>query len=345
VLQFGRGCVDREDDVISEVGVTAQRRLLLLHQIPTKPAYFRVKIWRRLNAIGAVAIKGAVYALPAGDQSREDFEWLLKEIIEGGGEAMIWEATLLAGMSDQEVRELFNAARDDEYTDIIKVVRKLDAALVAMPSANVSEAAAQLKRLMSRRDTIVAIDFFGANGREAADGILEALEARLSTLEIAVQEGVVDGRQKEAPMSMSLKGRTWVTRQDVHVDRIASAWLIRRYIDSEAQFKFVQAKNYTLLADELRFDMFEAEFTHEGDMCTFEVLLSRFALREPALVAIGQVVHDIDLKDNKFGREETAGIKALIAGVCVSTSSDEERLTRGGAVFDVLFESFRKPRA
>ena len=141
-----------------------------------------------------------------------------------------------------------------------------------------------------------------------------------------------------------LRGRTWVTRKGVHVDRIASAWLIRRFIDPEARFRFVPAKGYVPDTGELRFDMFEAEFTHEGDRCTFEVLLGRTGLSDPALSAIGEIVHDIDLKDEKFGREEAAGIRTLVAGICAPDREDDERIARGSAVFDDLYESFRKKR-
>src|SRR5258705_4956159 len=102
-------------DVAISVTVMADRWLLLIHQLPAKPAYLRVKVWRRLQALGAVAVKNAVYVLPANEQTQEDFEWVLKEIIEGGGEAMICEALLIDGLSDQEVRTLFTAARDQDY--------------------------------------------------------------------------------------------------------------------------------------------------------------------------------------------------------------------------------------
>lgn len=326
--------------------MTGQRWLLLLHQIPTKPAYFRVKIWRRLSSIGAVAVKGAVYALPAGEQYREDFEWLLKEIVGGGGEAMIWEAGLVGGMSDGEIRDLFNAARDDDYTELGKSVRSFRDSLAGSPAAQASEATTQLKRLKARRDAVVAIDFFGANGREAVDGMLGALEKQLITLAqpIGQTDNPLTGKGS-VRMPADLRGRTWVTRQGVHVDRIASAWLIRRFIDPEAQFKFVPAQGYMPAEGELRYDMFEAEFTHEGDHCTFEVLSAFMDLTEPALTAIGQIVHDIDLKDNKFGREEVGGIRTLIAGICASAVSDEERIARGAAVFDDLFDYFRKQRS
>src|ERR671930_1868166 len=125
------------------------------------------------------------------------------------------------------------------------------------------------------------------------------------------------------------RGRTWVTRTGIKIDRMASAWLIRKFIDPQARFKFVPAKGYAPLEGELRFDMFEAEFTHEGDLCTFEVLVARLGLDDRALVPIAQIVHDIDLKDSKFDRPETAGIDRLIAGIAMGHRDDESRLERG----------------
>jgi hypothetical protein len=320
--------------------VTADRWLLLIHQLPAKPAYLRVKIWRRLQALGAVAVKNAVYALPANEQTQEDFEWLLKEITEGGGEAMICEAQLIDGVSDQEVRALFTAARDEDYEAMAKEANALAEALRRDLNAKSKvEAKTQLARLKAKMAQVVAIDFFGANGRETVDGLLTGLETKLTegTMTETSQSGAADDSAGLA----HLKDRTWVTRQGVHVDRIACAWLIRRFIDPAARFKFVSAKDYTPSLDELRFDMFEAEFTHQGDRCSFEVLLGHAGLTNPALQAIAEIVHDIDLKDSKFGRDEAEGIKALIAGVAMA-HGDEERLTRGGAIFDDLYEYFSK---
>jgi hypothetical protein len=315
--------------------------LLLIHQLPAKPAYFRVKIWRRLQGLGAVAVKNAVYALPANEQTQEDFEWLLKEIVEGGGEAMICEARLIGGLADHEVRALFNAARDDDYAALAKEARLLaEIPATAMTTAQKSEARTKLTRLKSRSLEIVAIDFYGANGRETVDGLLAMLEATLQ--EEPIMSSAPDDNAN--PGIASLKGRVWVTRQGVHVDRIASAWLIRRFIDPDARFRFVPGKDHVPEAGELRFDMFDAEFTHEGDRCTFEVLLSRAGLADPALQAIGEIVHDIDLKDGKFGREETSGIAHLIAGLAMANKGDEQRMSRGAAVFDDLYEYFRKKR-
>ena len=151
---------------------------------------------------------------------------------------------------------------------------------------------------------------------------------------------------RETKNLTDLKGRTWVTRTGVFVDRIGSAWLIRRFIDPEAPFKFVLAKGYVPEPDELRFDMFEAEFTHEGDRCTFEVLLGRAGLDDDrGLSGIAEIVHDIDLKDGKFARPEAEGIKSVLTGICNGTHDDDERLARGGAVFEDLYRSFtRRPR-
>jgi hypothetical protein len=156
------------------------------------------------------------------------------------------------------------------------------------------------------------------------------MEARMRTVEAAEPaKGVLDRAQ--------FRGRTWVTRTGIKVDRMASAWLIRRFIDPEARFKFVPAKGYRPEEGELRFDMFEAEFTHEGELCTFEVLVQRFGLTDPALRAIAEIVHDIDVKDAKYGREEAPGIGQLVAGIAAAHPDDEVRLERGAALFEDLY--------
>jgi hypothetical protein len=312
-----------------------QRWLLLIHQLPSKPAYFRVKIWRRLQQIGAVAVKSAVYALPATAEAQEDFEWLRKEIVEGGGEAILCEAKLIDGLSDAQAQALFDAARDAVYGVITKEARELRAALEAGEENRV-ELRAQIGRLRKRLAEAVAIDFFGAHGRESAEGLLAAIEDQLRESDMAEEEA-------PTPAPLELTGRVWVTRKGVHVDRIGCSWLVRRFIDPDASFRFV-AKDYTPEPGELRFDMFEGEFTHEGDRCSFEVLLSRAGLDDPALQAIAEIVHDIDLKDGKFGREEAAGIAHLIAGIAIAHEDDEQRIAAGAPLFDSLYGYFRKAR-
>ena len=316
--------------------------LLLIHQLPAKPAYLRVKIWRRLQGIGAIAVKNAVHVLPMNEETQEDFEWLLREIEEGGGEAFVCEGRLIDGLSDQEIRTLFDQARDADYAQVVKDARGLAKSL--RPNAKTSTLAdvrAQVARLRKRLAEIVAIDFFGAIGRETAEGVIRTLEARLH------EDPDVRGKDttpSAARPPETLRNRTWVTREGVYVDRIASAWLIRRFIDPQAQFKFVSGKGYRPQEGELRFDMFEAEFTHEGDKCTFEVLLDRCGLKDAALRAIAEIIHDIDLKDGKFGRTEVAGIRTLMEGIGAAARDDTQRIARGTEVFNDLYEYFRKKR-
>ena len=285
-------------------------------------------------------MKNSVYALPSSAEAQEDFEWLLREIEEGGGEAMVCEARLVDGMTDAEVRALFDRARDGDYEEISKEARELAKRLGRKPSRDArTEAKARLAKMRARLAQVHAIDFFGASGRETADGLLRGVEARLHDLEPATQD-----RIEMAPKTndiADLRGRTWVTRTGVFIDRIGSAWLIRRFIDPDASFKFVPAKGYVPAPGELRFDMFEAEFTHEGDRCTFEVLVDHAGLKKDrALAAIAEIVHDVDLKDGKFARPEAEGIRTLITGICNGTQDDGERLARGTAVFEDLYRSF-----
>lgn len=313
--------------------------LLLIHQLPTKPAYFRVKIWRRLQALGAVAVKSTVYALPANAETQEDFEWLLKEIVEGGGEAMVCEARLVDGLSDTQVRALFDAARDADYVEIVEQARVLATAIKAktLPEKR-TEARAQLGRLRKRLAEVVSIDFFGASGRLAAEALVNELEAQVT------ESTPMTGEKNKSEPIADLKGNTWVTRRGVFVDRIACSWLIRRFIDPDAVIRFVPGKNYVAKPGELRFDMFEGEITHEGDRCSFEVLLARIGIADPALHAIAEIVHDIDLKDGKFRREETSGIAGLISGIAAANEDDERQLARGADVFDNLYEYFVQKR-
>ncbi len=322
---------------------TPARWLLLIHQLPAKPAYQRVKVWRRLQALGAVAVKNAVYALPAGEQAQEDFEWLLKELVEGGGEGLICEARLIDGLSDEDVRAMFNKARDADYDVLAKEARALGEVVAGSTDATTHvDARMRFARLRAEAAQVVALDFFGANGRETLDGLLATFDA------LVQENGPMTAVQKSISASGegggALRGRVWVTRAGVHVDRIASAWLIRRFIDAEARFKFVPAKGYVPEQGELRFDMFEAEFTHEGDRCTFEVLLIRAGLNDPALAAIAEIVHDIDLKDTKFGRTEASGIAHLIEGLSAAHQDDQARVERGAAMLDDLYGYFRAKR-
>jgi hypothetical protein len=313
------------------------RWLLLIHQIPPKPDYFRVKIWRRLQRVGAAAIKNSVYVLPKSDQSLEDFQWTVREITEGGGDAWICEAAFVEGIANEQIEALFRAARDADYAAIIEEAKELTQKIRIGKGLNErpnSELEAGVARLRRRLGEVVGIDFFDSLGRQSAEGLVASLEVRLNP------DASGDGQPSAS--SGEYRGCVWVTRKGIHVDRMASAWLIGRFIDPEAKFKFVPARGYQPEEREVRFDMFEADFTHEGDRCTFEVMLQRLKLNHPALRAIAEIVHDIDLKDGKFGRPETPGIERLINGICTVQKDDEARLARASAIFEDLHGSFAR---
>jgi hypothetical protein len=288
----------------------AGRWLLLIHQLPPKPDYFRVKIWRRLQRIGAVAIKNAVYVLPFSEAASEDFQWLRQEITAGGGEAAVCQAAFVDGLTDQQIEALFRSARDAEYAALVT-----DAEKGGNPSA-----------LERRLRDAMAIDHFGAEGRAAARAAIAQLRPPVAA------------PKREHPMPTHL----WVTRPGVHVDRISSAWLIRRFIDPDARFAFAGEQTDAPAGN--RFDMFGGEYTHEGDRCTFEVLVARFGLgNDEGLRAIAEMVHDVDCKDGKFGRDETPGFERLVAGIVKRNATDEARLERGAILLDDLYESLGGP--
>lgn len=302
--------------------------LALLHQLPAKPPYLRVKIWRRLQAIGAMPLKNAVHVLPRAAESEAAFRDLLAEISQSGGEAILIEARLLMGQSDADVRALFDAARDADYAEIADTARRL---IETGPASG-----SDIAKLQRRLEEVERLDFFGAHGRQQADAALAELDRlRYQHPDVSRAEPALE------TAALDLMSKIWVTRSGVHVDRIACAWLIRRFIDPQARFKFVDARSHVPGPDELRFDMADAEFTHEGDRCSFETLLLRAGLTgDTGLEAIGEIIHDLDIGDGKFGRPETPGLGAMLSGVCASTDDDLQRIAFAGEALNQFHAYF-----
>lgn len=314
-------------------GAESRHWLVLTHHLPPEPAYLRVKVRRRLERIGAVPLKNSVYVLPPGEDTQEDFEWLCQEIARAGGETSLCLASFLDGTTDARLVSAFREARGAEYRAIAESATEL---ATQWEGSDVDESTrttgrSRLNRLREQLGGVTAIDYLEAPERTEAQGAIERAEAALHDPSPGALRQRNDGETR---------GRTWVTRMGVKVDRIASAWLIRRFIDREAVFKFVPARGYTPREGELRFDMFEGEFTHVGDACTFETLLQRFDLQDEALRAIGEIVHDIDCKDEKFGRAEVGGIASVIRGIATGADDDDRRLELGAAVMEALYETF-----
>jgi hypothetical protein len=326
---------------MSALQPASPRWLLLIHQLPPAPAYLRVKTARQLQKIGAVAVKNSVYVLPNTDSANESFAWLSKEIAGGGGEATLCESSFVGGTSNEAVEALFHAARGRDYQELADEIRstiKMLGKSARIVDARRPATESALARFQRRLAEIVELDFFGAPGREATASLLASLEERL-------RQTVAQAPPPKEASPQRVKGAVWVTRKGVHVDRIASAWLIKRFIDQDAKLKFVPPKGYSPQNGELRFDMFEAEYTHEGDSCTFEVLARRFQISDAAVSAIAEVIHDIDVHDGKFGRAETPGVERLINGIALTQPDDEARIALGSQVFDALYEAWRRKRS
>ena len=281
----------------------------LIHNIPPKPLYLRAKIRQRLEAIGAIPLKNSVYVLPANPDTLEDFQWIAQEVVAGGGDAHVLETGFVAPKAEDDVIARSRAARNEDYAALLTE----------------SEPA----RARRRFDEIRRIDFFDAPRRAAAEKVIKRLEKR-----------------KEDPMLTThpeLRGKTWVTRPGIKVDRMASAWFIRRFVDPKARFRFVDPAS-PRKNGELRFDMVGGDFTHEEDRCTFETLVRRVGVPDAGVQALAEIIHDLDLKDEKFGRAETAGVRTLIDGIVARHESDRHRLDRGFALFDDLHQALQPPR-
>lgn len=286
------------------------RWLLLLHQIPPKPPYFRAKILRRLTQVGALPVKNSAYLLPNTEESREDFEWICQEIQSEGGTAWLFAADALVGMTDPQMEAAFRQLRDADYTDLLAAAPELDDA-----------------KLIERFEQIQSIDFFE-----------HPMRAQVESLILHRQ-----GQQRSVSGAVGVpRGSVWVTRKGIKVDRIGSAWLIRRFIDPDATFRFVDPADYEPKSAELRFDMYQGEFTHEGDLCTFEVLVARHGLAKqyPGLQPLAEMVHDIDLKDARYQRPEMTGLSRMLDGLCVRIADDATRLEQGSQIFEALYESY-----
>ncbi len=303
------------------------RWYLLFHQLPPEPLYLRAKIRQRLSKVGAVALKNAVYLLPRREDCLEDFQWIAQEAVAGGGEAHLCETEFVGKGVHKALVGRFRSERDADYRALERSLRE----------GGPEDSAARLARARKRFEEITRIDFFKARGRRRAARLVEEIESRRKRRENAKEK---PGK----PRSTELTGRTWVTRRGVQIDRIASAWFIRRFLDPKARFRFTDSKGLEARAGEIRFDMVGGDFTHEADRCTLETLLLRTGVHDPALAPIAEIVHDIDLKDGKFARPEAAGLERLLTGLFISIFDDRERLERGFTLFDTLYESFHRSK-
>src|ERR1041384_7984498 len=322
---------------------TKQEWILLIHQLPPKPTNLRVRTWRKLQRLGAVAIKNSVYVLPFNEKTHEDFQWLKQEIEASGGEATVFRAGSVEGATDDEIIEAFGKARDEDYARITAELEALTGAIRPqkrgghLSAGRLSNYESELDRLHAELERIVATDFFSAKGRAAALGAYGRCQQAFHSSQR--REAVkTKGRASKGNTldRAQYQDRRWVTRRNLHIDRLASAWLIKQFIDSRPRFYFV-AEGETVEGG-IRFDMFGAEFTHQGEDCTFETMIKRFGLdNDPGLRELAEIVHDIDLKDDKFNRLEAAGLDAVVRGLAALLRDDRKLLRDSSTVFDGLY--------
>ena len=291
----------------------------------------RVRTWRRLQELGAIAVKQSVYVLPDTPETREDFEWLKVEIEGAGGEAIVYSADHLDPAAETALIEQFRQVRQQTYAELAGELQRIQR--TAASRTDPSGRRRDLARYRERFAAIERVDFFGSAGRDRVMTLLNDLEA------VAPPAGTPKGQRLAAvPDAGRYEGRAWVTRPRPGVDRMASAWLIRRFIDSKARFAFIT--DVKSAGDALPFDMFGANFGHEADRCTFETLIVRFGITDAAVARIAGIVHDLDLKDGKFGAPEAATVGIAIDGLQLSTTDDGVLLEQGMTLFEALYRSF-----
>ena len=330
----------RADPLPPTSGPSRRRWLLFVHQLPSQPSKLRVTTWRRLQQIGAIPLKQAVYALPDTADAREDLEWLKTEVKAAGGDATVFAADNVDAWSDDALVEEFRRARQDTYDVLTRDVEQAlqRAGNVRRPKGTRAPA---LRRLLDIfRERLVAveqIDFFGSAGRDRVLAMLRQLEDRIAGPSRPSAPAGTDSSGRMA----AFQGRLWITRPRPGVDRMASAWLIRRFIDRQARFGFA-ADREAVPDHGVPFDMFGVDFSHQGDGCTYETLCSVFSIEGPARSRIAAIVHDLDLKDGKFGAPECSTVGALIEGLQLAYQNDDALLEQGMTLFDSLFRSFEQ---
>src|SRR6266850_3540211 len=299
-------------------------------QMPTR---HRVGVWRKLQRMGAVRLRGAGWILPETPETTELFQWLVQEIQSFRGEATLLRVDRVETMTDDEIAALFHKVRNPEYQAVVQGCREILAQLDRYRTSHrgsVAAPRAKLDSLKRELDRIQSIDYLEAPAGQRARALWETTAKRLRSAE--TRPRTIGGRHRA---SLPARGSTWVTRPRPHIDRIASAWLIGRFCDPDAKFGFADA------ADAARkgvpFDVLGADFGHHGEDCTFETLLKRFGVKDRRVRVIAEVVHEADLHDGKFSRSEAMGVDLAIRGLAASVSDDHELLERGMAIFDGLY--------
>jgi hypothetical protein len=301
-----------------------------------------MRIWRKLSQIGAVPFKGSVYILPDNEDHHEYFQWLVSEVVARGGEGAFIRADRIESMKEEELIDLFDQNRMKDYRPVEEAVEALKRRIGSLKKGGGGENKKNLiedfNGLIKEFGRVRKVDFFLSKKGISLETRLKGIDkeiASLSAREIKRPEKWMTKKDRK-----DYRGRTWVTRKRPYVDRMASAWLIKRFIDPNAVFNFIKEDETTnLLEGSVSFDLKNGEFTHGGNLCTFEMMLKVFGLRENALKKMAQIVHEIDLKDEKYPAPEAKGIEEILKGIRKTGRNDLEILDKGMALFEMLYAS------
>ena len=311
--------------------------LFLVHQVQSPNSRERVRVWRLTKKVGTVLYRNSVYVLPYSKERLEDFSWLCQQIRDSKGEASVFVSEAADEKEDRVLRELFVSAAERDYLVLAKQVREFedrDKQLKRTPGLSLAQVRAMERGLRQIEESFQEarrVDFFRHPSSGRIDKSLKSLR-----LSVAQAEPRTESTPKVARHSRSeYRGKTWATRAHIHIDRLCSAWLIRRFIDPRATFVF--APEEKLPANAIHFDVLGAEFTHKGDRCTFETLLESFRLKNGALSTLAELVHEIDLKDRKFNHPESAGLDMVVRAIADSTHNDRKMLELGSRILDAIF--------
>lgn len=279
-----------------------------------------------------MALKQSVYVLPDSPEAREDFEWLRTEIEDSGGEASVFVADAIDAVAEAELIDAFQRSRQAAYAALATALQRAQRTLGSRRQGARSARRDVLSKFRQRLASIEKTDHFGAPGRDRVLALLALADAGSAT----------PRPQVTATSKTEFHKRVWVTRPVPGVDRMASAWLIRRFIDPDAQFAFASDPK-AAPPHSVTFDMFGGEFSHRGELCTFEHLCERFAIDDPAVRRLAAAVHDVDLKDDKFGAPDAPTLSAAVDGLQLSCADDHALLQQGIALFEALYRAFARP--
>jgi hypothetical protein len=304
--------------------------LLFLYTLPAKKSAGRVSLWRKLRKIGAYALKTSAYVLPDEPAHFERFQWLAKQVRDADGEATLARVKSIEGLSGDALAGRFNEARAEDYAEVAEALAEVLKARGKKLAPEAVDAVAKLRRQFQE---LRGIDYFGCPAAHDVERLLARAEERINP---AATESTGVFKAK------TYGGRKWLTRPAPEIDRVGSAWLIRRFIDPRAEFVFArEAREHS---DAVPYDMTDGEFTHHGDDCTFETLLKCFAITDAAAARIGQMIHDADLEDDKFQRPECSGLDLVFKGWARQGLTDAEILEKGFACFDALHAALARKK-